>query len=170
MRRKYRWPAGQLNWWIFIMLVASSTVLGIFASFSSQQSQLELGTPWYFTYTIVVGALGVLFILIMLWLINQKSLLPGIVILGSFILFVLWMVALIRISIELWGPQGNVNGNCNLYVANREQTGQSLETLAWLQQDNICQSWKAGFAFLLVGVVFLFWMMIMSYQVYKDDA
>lgn len=142
------------------MLVASSTVLGIFASFSSQQSQLELNTPWYaltsplflllqlsgeltqyryFTYSIVVGALGVLFILIMLWLINQKSLLPGIVILGSFILFVLWMVALIRISIELWGPQGNVNGNCNLYVSNNEQSGQSLETLAWLQQDNICK-------------------------------
>ena len=47
VRRKYRWPAGQLNWWLFIMLVASSTVLGVFAAFSSQQSQLGLGTPWY---------------------------------------------------------------------------------------------------------------------------
>ena len=75
----------------------------------------------------------------MLFLLNQKSLLPGIVILGSFILFILWMVALIVISIELWGPQGNVNANCNAYVQDREQTGQSLETLAWLMQDQICK-------------------------------
>ena len=79
------------------------------------------------------------------------------------------MVGVIRIGLELWGPQGNVNGNCNVYVQEREAKGQSLETLAWLQQDNICQSWKAAWAFQLIGVVFLFWMMIMSYQVYKDE-
>jgi hypothetical protein len=47
VRRKYRWPAQQLNFWLFIMLVAGSTVLGIFASFISVQDQLMLGTPWY---------------------------------------------------------------------------------------------------------------------------
>jgi hypothetical protein len=47
VRRKYRWPAGQLNFWLFTMLVASSTVLGVFASFASVQSQMLLGTPWY---------------------------------------------------------------------------------------------------------------------------
>jgi len=31
------------------------------------------------------------------------------------------------------------------------------------------QSWKAAWAFQLIGTVFLFWMMIMSYRVYKDD-
>jgi hypothetical protein len=93
----------------------------------------------YFTYNIVAGALGVLFIIIMLYLINQKSLLPGIVILGCFILFILWLVGLIVVSIELWGPQGNVNGNCQLYVQNQQSVGQSLETLAWLQQNNICE-------------------------------
>jgi hypothetical protein len=46
VRRKYRWPAGQLNFWLLIMLVASSTVLGIFANFCSIQGQLDLGTPW----------------------------------------------------------------------------------------------------------------------------
>lgn len=117
----------------------------------------------------VVGALGVIFIIILIILIQQKQLLPGIVILGSFILFVLFLVGCIRVGLELWGPQGNVNGNCNVYVQNREAKGQSLETLAWLQQSNICDSWKAAWAFQLIGVVFLFWMMIMSYQVYKDE-
>lgn len=46
VRRKYRWPAGQLNFWLFIMLVASSVILGVFANFSHIQSQLGLGTPW----------------------------------------------------------------------------------------------------------------------------
>ena len=47
VRRKYRWPAAQLNFWLFIVLVSSSSVLGIFAFFSSVQSQLGIGTPWY---------------------------------------------------------------------------------------------------------------------------
>jgi hypothetical protein len=127
---------------------------------------------------------------------------------GSFILFILWMVGLIVVSIELWGPSGSINGNCNLYVDGRQSTGASVETLAWLEQHSICklpftwsvvlllwrrslysritipcgvsiiadvlsvagQSWTAAWAFQLVGCVFLFWMMIMSYQVYQDDS
>jgi hypothetical protein len=58
---------------------------------------------------------------------------------GSFILFVLWMVGLIVVSIELWGPTGSVNGNCNLYVDGQQSTGASLETLAWLEQHSICK-------------------------------
>ncbi|KFY23505.1 hypothetical protein V493_05820 [Pseudogymnoascus sp. VKM F-4281 (FW-2241)] len=137
VRRKYRWPAAQLNFWLFIVLVSSSSVLGIFASFSSVQSQLGIGTPWYFTYNITTGALGIAFILLLLYLINTRALLPGIVILGSFILFILWLVGLIVISIELWGPQGDINGNCSLYVGGQESRGQSVETLAWLMQDSI---------------------------------
>jgi hypothetical protein len=30
------------------------------------------------------------------------------------------------------------------------------------------QTWTAAWAFELVGVVFLFWMMIMAYQVYRE--
>ena len=93
----------------------------------------------YFTYNITTGALGVAFIILLLYLINTRALLPGIVILGSFILFVLWLVGLIVVSLELWGPQGNVNGNCALYVGSQESRGQSLETLAWLMQNNICE-------------------------------
>ena len=58
---------------------------------------------------------------------------------GSFILFVLWLVGLIIISIELWGPVGSVNGNCQLYVHSDESTGASTTTLAWLEQNSICE-------------------------------
>lgn len=46
-RRKYRWPEVQLNIWIFVILAAASTVLGIFAWFIAVQQQLEIGVPWY---------------------------------------------------------------------------------------------------------------------------
>ncbi|KAF7854510.1 uncharacterized protein EAF02_011685 [Botrytis sinoallii] len=168
-RTKYRWPPLQLNFWILMMLIASCTILGISAYFVAVQNQLHLHVPWYFPYWVVSASLGVVFLLIMLWLISQRQLLPGIVILGTFILFVLWLVGLIVWSIELWGPTGNVNGNCNLYVTANPQSGPYSSTLAWLMQHSICQSWIAAWAFMLIGVVFLFWMMIMSYQVYRMD-
>ncbi|KAG4026184.1 hypothetical protein MFRU_044g00530 [Monilinia fructicola] len=168
-RTKYRWPPLQLNIWILIMLIASSTILGIAAYFLAVQNQLHLGVPWYFPYWIVSATLGVTFLVMMLWLISQRQLLPGIVILGSFILFVLWFVGLIVWSIQLWGPTGSVNGNCNLYVTADPQSGATTSTLAWLEQKSICQSWIAAWAFQLIGVIFLFWMMIMSYQVYRMD-
>lgn len=111
---------------------------------------------------------------------------------GAFMLFVLWTVGLIVISVQLWGPAGSVNANCQLYVGSVSQTGVSVETLAWLEQRSICmstyflryccllsnigilthlslgQSWTAAWAFQLVGDVFLLWMMIMAYQVYRD--
>lgn len=55
-------------------------------------------------------------------------------------LFVMWIVGLIVVSIELWGPNGSVQGNCNLRVFNRNPTGRTEETLAWLQQKSICKS------------------------------
>jgi hypothetical protein len=90
-------------------------------------------------YWITVGALSIVFILLMLYLIQNHSLLPGIVILGSFILFVLWVVGLIVISVELWGPTGSVNTNCNLYVNAEASMGPSFATLAWLEQHSICE-------------------------------
>ena len=123
----------------------------------------------YFSYWLAVSSLTLLFLILMLYLISQRQLLPGIVIMGTFILLILWTVGLIVISVELWGPRGSVNGNCQLYVSGRPIRGQSLETLAWLQQRSICQSWTAAWAFELIGCVFLLWMMIMAYQVYRDD-
>ncbi|MCJ1256707.1 hypothetical protein MMC24_004531 [Lignoscripta atroalba] len=192
-RRKYHWPEAQLNIWIIIMLAASATCLGVFANFMTIQQQLRVGIPWFvfslsllllhrtkelttfgnpyrlFPYEVTVSALAVAFIILMLILISQRMLLPGIVIIGSFILFVLWLTGLIQTSIMLFGPVGSVNGNCNLYVTSQPFTGPSLNTLAYLQQKNICQSWQAAFAFEVIGTVFLLWMMIMAWQVNRDE-
>jgi hypothetical protein len=45
-RRKYHWPEIQLNLWIFVMLAAAATVLGMFAWFITVQQQLRVGIPW----------------------------------------------------------------------------------------------------------------------------
>lgn len=42
-------------------------------------------------------------------------------------------------SIELWGPTGNVNTNCSIYVNGQTVTGPSISTLAWLEQHSICE-------------------------------
>jgi len=169
---KYHWPAVQLNLWMLIMLVASCLIIGVFATFIQIQQTLLLPIPWYFPYYITVASLTVSFILVLLWLIFQRRLLPSIVMIGGFILFVLWMVGLIVVSIQLWGPSGSVSSNCNLFVfgADPQPTGQTLQTLAWLEQRGICQSWQAVFAFGLVGAIFLLWIMVMAYQVFADDS
>lgn len=107
-----------------------------------RKQRLTLVPRRYFSYWISVGALSIIFLIIMLILISQRRLLPGVVLLGSFILFVLWMVGLIVISIELWGPVGSVNNTCNTYVNGMQYKGQTVEALAWLEQHSICE-WTA---------------------------
>lgn len=74
----------------------------------------------------------------MLWLISQRQLLPGLVIIGAFILFVLWTVGFIVISVQLWGSTG-INSNCQLYVSSAPK-GPTIDSLAWLEQHSICTS------------------------------
>lgn len=45
--RTYNWPPLQLNFWIFIMLLCSCTIIGVFGNFIQIQNQLELPIPWY---------------------------------------------------------------------------------------------------------------------------
>lgn len=113
-------------------------------------------------YGIAIGSLTVLLVIVMLLLIYQRRLIPGIVTIMSFILFVLFLTGLIETAIQVFGPQGDINGNCQLYVFNNPQTGVSVNTLAWLQQNSTCQSWYAVFAFWIVGAVFLVWMMVIA--------
>jgi hypothetical protein len=87
---------------------------------------------------VTVGALGVAFIILMLILVAQRFLLPVIIMLGSFILFVLWLTGLIETALQLYGGQSNVNSNCQNYVSNQPFTGNTVEALAWLTQNNIC--------------------------------
>ena len=90
-----------------------------------------------FPYGVTVGALTVIAIILQLILIAQRRLLPTMMILISFILFTLYLAGVIETAIQLFGA-GNVSSACNNYVQNRPISGPTLETLAWLQQMNIC--------------------------------
>ena len=54
-------------------------------------------------YGITVGALTIIFLIIMDVMILQKTLLPGIVMLGAFILICLFMAGLIDTGIQMFG-------------------------------------------------------------------
>ncbi|KAG8409864.1 hypothetical protein J3458_018946 [Metarhizium acridum] len=103
------------------------------------------------------------------WLIATRRLLPAIVMIGAFMLFVLWLVGLVIVSVQLWGPSGSIQSTCNLQVFNRSPHGLTQETLAWMQQKNICQCWHFVFAMSLTGIIFLVWVMIMAYQVFVNS-
>lgn len=45
--RTYNWPPFYLNLWIFTMLLASGSIMGVFSIFIQTQEQLDLGIPWY---------------------------------------------------------------------------------------------------------------------------
>ncbi|EIT76560.1 hypothetical protein BDV35DRAFT_384556 [Aspergillus flavus] len=167
-RRRYHWPELQLNIWILIVLSASAICMGIFAWLVSVQSEMRLGTPWLFPFMVVSGALGIFFIILILILAAQRFLLPGIIMLGSFILFVLWLTGLIETSLQLYGVVGNVDDNCQIYIVDNRAGGNNMQTLAWLTQKTICDCWKTAFAFELVNTIFFLWMMIMSWQVNRD--
>ncbi|KAL8999630.1 MAG: hypothetical protein Q9169_001590 [Polycauliona sp. 2 TL-2023] len=166
-RRKYHWPEAQLNFWIFIMLVSSAVVLGVFAYLTAIQNTLKLGIPWIFPFMITVSALCIVFIIILLGLISQRQLLPGIVVLGSFILFVLYLTGLIETSIQLYGPSGAVNSFCG----SRPNTEviDSMQTAVYLANLSICTDFRVAFGFEIVATIFLLWMMVMAYQVNRDD-
>jgi hypothetical protein len=122
-----------------------------------------------FPYGVTVSALALVFLLIILILAGQRLLIPGIILLGSFILFVLWLTLLIETAIQLYGPAANVNGNCQTYVQRQAFTGVSVETLQYLTQNNICNCWRAAFSFEVVGTVFFLYMMVLAWQVQRDD-
>ncbi|KAF5136926.1 uncharacterized protein G6M90_00g044690 [Metarhizium brunneum] len=167
--RTYNWPPLQLNFWIFVMLLSASSIVGVFSSFIQIQTQLDLPIPWYFPYFITVGSVAILFMGFIFWLIATRRLLPAIVMIGAFMLFVLWLVGLVIVSVQLWGPSGSIQSTCNLQVFNRSPHGLNQETLAWMQQKNICQCWHLVFAMSLTGIVFLVWVMIMAYQVFVNS-
>ncbi len=122
-----------------------------------------------FTFAIVTAGLTIIFLIVILVLASRRLLIPGVILLGSFILFVLWLTTLIETAIQLFGPAGNVNSNCNTYVTGQPYTGVTVETLAWLTQNNICSCWKASFAWSIVLSVLFFWMMVLAWQVQRDD-
>jgi hypothetical protein len=122
-----------------------------------------------FPYGVTVSAIALVFLLIILILAAQRLLIPGLILLGSFILFVLWLTMLIETAIQLYGPAANVNGNCQQYVQRQAFTGVSVETVQYLAQLNICNCWRAAFSFSVVGTVLFLYMMVLAWQVQRDD-
>ena len=115
---------------------------------------------------VTTGSLALLFLLIILILASQRYLIPGVLLIGAFILFVLWLTGLIETAIQLYGSGSNINANCADLT---KYTGVSIETLAYITQNNICNCWKAAFGLEIVGVVFFLWLMVMSWQVNQDN-
>ncbi|KAH8726616.1 hypothetical protein GQ44DRAFT_738768 [Phaeosphaeriaceae sp. PMI808] len=168
VREKYYWPELQLNIWTIVMLATAGTILGVSAQFMQIQDRMGLGTPWIMPYGVTVGALALIFIIIEIIFIAQRKLLPATMMLLSFILLVLFITGIIGTGLQLFaGP--NINNQCNTYVFNDNAAGPTRETLAFLQQRNICQCWQATFAFWIVGTVFLVWMMVMASQVNSNN-
>ncbi|KIV99846.1 uncharacterized protein PV09_08515 [Verruconis gallopava] len=161
VRERYFWPPIQLNFWTIIILVAGSLELGVFAQFIQIQQRLDLGIPWLFPYGVTVGSLVVFLVILEIIMIAQNRLLPGVMMLASFALFVLFLTGVIETAIQLFGA-GDVSSNCQNYVTNNPVRGLSVDTLAWLQQSSICSSWYAAFAFWVIGSVFFVWMFIMA--------
>ncbi|KAF1988269.1 hypothetical protein K402DRAFT_312548, partial [Aulographum hederae CBS 113979] len=167
VREKYFWPDAQLNLWTIIILAAAGTILGVFATFVEIQNRMDLNVPWLFPFGITVGALTIVLVIVQIILIAQRRLLPGFMILWSFILFVLYLTGVIGTAIQLFGP-GHVSQNCNAVTSN-PVSGASANTLIWLEQNSICASWYAAFSFWIVGDVFFIWMMIMAGQVSRNQ-
>lgn len=97
-------------------------------------------------YGVTVGALAIIFIIIELVYIAQRKLLPGTMMLFSFILLVLFIAGIIGTAIQLFaGP--NINNQCNTYVFGDNSSGPNMDTLAFLQQRNICELYSLNYVF-----------------------
>ena len=92
----------------------------------------------YFPYYITVASFSILYVSLLVFLLSRHRLLPAIVMIGAFLVSVLWFVGLVVVSLQLWGGNG-VNGECNLRVFDRNPTGDSRETLAWMMEKSICE-------------------------------
>lgn len=84
---------------------------------------------------VTTSSLSLLFLVVILGLISQQQLLPGIVVLGSFILFVLFLTGLVETSIQLYGPSGGVNTYCGSHPRGFD----SDATRVWLANVSLCE-------------------------------
>lgn len=118
-------------------------------------------------FGITVGVLTIVFLIAMEAMLAQRKLMPGVVMLGAFIMFVLYLTGMIETAIQMFGPASNINGNCKKFIDGNPSRGVSIGTFAWLEQHMICQAWQAVFAFWIVGAVFLVWLFVLAGQVNK---
>lgn len=92
-----------------------------------------------FPYGVTIGCLTLLFLVVLLMLSTNDALTPGICMMFCLVLFVLYLTGLVETGVQLFG-NGNVNENCQTYVNNVNIVGPGVNTLAWLEENNICLS------------------------------
>lgn len=89
---------------------------------------------------LTTSALALFFVVLVLVLAAQGFLLPGIIIVGTFILFALWFTGLIETSLQMFGVVASINDNCQIWIYDNRVGGDNLDTMAWIAQANICMS------------------------------
>lgn len=109
-------------------------------------------------YGIAVGATTEILVWIVVLLSFQRRLFPGLVILKSFILFVLYLTGMIGTASQLFGP---VIKACSGNGA----TGLNVDALMWLLQRSTCEDWYVVFGFWVVGMIFEVWILVVARQV-----
>ncbi|KAI5286167.1 hypothetical protein KEM54_006998 [Ascosphaera aggregata] len=82
-------------------------------------------------------SISLVFLIVMSYFMGTFQLMPDFMILGSIILFALWLTGLIETGIQMFSSAPNVNNNCINFVYRREYKGPSALTLAWLEQVTI---------------------------------
>jgi hypothetical protein len=94
---------------------------------------------------VTIGCLTILFLVFLLVLSNNDALTPGICMLFCGVLFTLYLTGLIETGVQLFG-NGHVALNCQTYVNNVNIVGPGVNTLAWLEENNICPSFPCAMA------------------------
>ena len=128
-------------------------------------------TSRYFYFLIVTSILTIFYVITIFILYAAHLLLPILVMIASFILFVLWITGLIKQSIELWGPQGSINDYCVRFVYNDSiwaTEGRNRDTFARIQQETVCNIWKTTFSLELIATFLFMYMIFMSWQVIRS--
>lgn len=122
----------------------------------------------YYYFLIATSVLTIVFVGAVVALYYVHLLLPIITIVCAFILFVFWLTGLIKASIELWGPLGSINDNCvrNVYRSSF-WGGKTIDTIARIQQEGMCNLWKTTFAMEMVASFVLLWIILLSWSVMR---
>ncbi|KAF8541067.1 hypothetical protein BDD12DRAFT_916766 [Trichophaea hybrida] len=160
------WPEVALSLLLFVLFVCGAITVGTYSYFAYVQTRLMVSIPWYYYFLIATGSLTMIFVIVAVVLYYIHLLLPLPIVLASFILFIFWLTGLVKASIELWGPMGSVNDNCVRYVyAAGFWGGRSLDTLARIQQEGMCNLWKTAFAMEMIASFVSVWICLMGWQV-----
>jgi hypothetical protein len=91
-----------------------------------------------FPYGVTIGCLTLLFLVLLLALSTNDALTPGICMMFCLVLFTLYLTGLVETGVQLFG-NGHVAQNCQTYVNDVNDVGPGVNTLAWLEENNICQ-------------------------------